>query len=595
MLMYSPGGRELSAKEEYSSKDTTLSSTISQNEKFNKYKWHILVVLALAVSIIVLDRTIVNVALPSIMHDLNVSFVNSEWIVNIYTLVYLALLMTTGRVADIVGRRMTLIVGTSVVCIGAIIAGLSSSLPWLLLGRLIQGAGAAIVLPTSLSSINTIYKGKDRILAFAVYGSIVSGMAALGPLLGGVFTTYTTWRWVFWVDLPVGITIILGSYFWMPETFGEKFVGHFDWIGSTFSAFAFSAIVYALIEGTTYGWWYPKDGYAAWAGLSRIPWIFALGIVALLLLGVHELKLIREHKSHLVSLDLFKIRSFAFGNVVSGIVAIGVSGSIFLLSIFLQNALGKSAMQTGWILCVMGIGAFISGALAAPLVRATSTKTVVAMGLAFSFFAFLGFYFTIRPNTSISLLIFWLGIYGLGLGLGSSQLTAIIMEDVPDEKAGQASSIKSTIRQLGNALGVAVVGTLFITFLWGNMPGIFTNLPISHQMQASIETSIINTGGASIPLIDERLENMPLSEAEVMHLQSIGGEEASLNKEEDLERSKIVELVREDAVRGFASAVYKTLGICSIFLLVGFILTLFLPQDPKDRKPQCHAPDCASE
>ncbi len=567
------------------------SSTLQESEKFTKYKWHILVVLALAVSIIVLDRTIVNVALPSIMHDLGVSFVNSEWIVNIYTLVYLALLMTTGRIADIVGRRMTLIVGTSVVCVGAIISGISPNLSWLLFGRFIQGAGAAIVLPTSLSSINTIYKDKDRILAFAVYGSIVSGMAALGPLLGGVFTTYTTWRWVFWIDLPVGAAIILGSYLWMPETYGEKFVGRFDWLGSVFSAVAFSAIVYAFIEGTTYGWWIPKEGYSAWGGISRIPWIFSFGAIALVLMIIRESKLIHEGRSHLVSLDLFKIRSFSFGNVVSGIVAIGVSGSIFLLSIFLQNALGKSAMETGWILCVMGVGAFISGALAAPLVRATSTKTVVATGLAFSFFAFLGFYFTIRPNTSISLLIFWLGIYGLGLGLGSSQLTAIIMEDVPDEKAGQASSIKSTIRQLGNAMGVAVVGTLFITFLWGSLPGIFSNLPLSEQMQTNIETSIINTGGASIPIIDARLDRMPMTSQEVEQIQSESKDSSIPSDEAGEEKERIVELVREDAISGFASAVYKTLGVCSLFLLAGFILTLFLPKDPKDRG-KCTQPEC---
>ena len=587
------GGRKLQAQSSMQAQGQTKTSASGESEKFTKYKWHILVVLALAVSIIVLDRTIVNVALPSIMHDLGVSFVNAEWIVNIYTLVYLALLMTTGRIADIVGRRMTLIAGTSVVCVGAIIAGVSPTLPLLLFGRFIQGAGAAIVLPTSLSSINTIYKDKDRILAFAVYGSIVSGMAALGPLLGGVFTTYTTWRWVFWIDLPVGIAIILGSYFWMPETYGEKFVGRFDWLGSIFSAFAFSALVYAFIEGTTYGWWLPKEGYVAWGGISRIPWIFGFGALALILMTIRELGLIRKGKSHLVSLDLFKIRSFAFGNVVSGIVAIGVSGSIFLLSIFLQNALGKTAMQTGWILCVMGIGAFISGALAAPLVRATSTKTVVATGLAFSFFAFLGFYFTIRPNTSITLLVFWLAVYGLGLGLGSSQLTAIIMEDVPDEKAGQASSIKSTIRQLGNAMGVAVVGTLFITFLWGSLPGTFSDLPISQQMQTSIETSIINTGGASIPVIDKRLENMPMTPQEVREAKAESVASVQLYQEKNEERKRIVELVRENAIEGFASSVYKTLGVCSIFLLIGFILTLFLPKDPKDRKPECTQPDCA--
>ncbi len=536
-----------------------------------KYKWRILVMLGLAVSIIVLDHTIVNVSLPAIMDEMKISFVDAEWIVNIYTLIYLALLMTSGRVADIVGRRMTLIVGTSVVCVGAVISGLSSSLPLLLFGRLVQGAGAAIVLPTALSSINTIYKGKDRVIAFAVYGSIVSGMAALGPLLGGVFTTYTSWRWVFWINIPVGIVIILAAVFWMPETFGEKFVGRFDWKGSLYSAIAFSAIVYAFIEGTSYGWWLATSGHAAWFGISRIPWIFGLGVVSLLAMIFHELALERGGKSSLISLNLFKYRSFALGNIVSGIVAIGVSGSIFLLSIFLQNALDLDAMQTGWVLCIMGVGAFFSGALAAPFVRATSTKTVVATGLALSLTAFAGFYFTIRPHTPIYMIVLWLGVYGLGLGLGSSQLTAIIMEDIPDQKAGQASSVKSTIRQLGNALGVALVGTIFIGFLWSNLPETFNNLPITQTDKHEVEISIIKTGGSSIPEVEKMLSKYldhKEDNREIEKSVAIRSSEKLINQE-----------IHSDVITGFTNAVYKTMGVTSLFLLLGFILTLFLPND----------------
>ena len=553
--------------------------------KQHKFKWNALIVLALAVSIIVMDGTIVNVALPSIMRDLHVSFVNAEWIVTIYALVFSALLITTGRIADIVGRRNTLIVGIVVFCIGAVIAGVAPDLNWLLVARFVQGIGGAIVLPTTLSSINTIYKDKDRIMAFAIYGSVISGMAAIGPLLGGAFTTYTSWRWVFWIDLPIGLLIVIGAFLWMPETYGEKYVGRFDWLGFISSAIAFSAIVYALIEGTTYGWWLPKENTVAWAGISRVPWIFALGIIALIVMIFRELNLIHKGKSHLVSLNLFEIKSFSLGNIIAGIVAIGEFGLIFLLPIFLQNALDKTAMETGWILCVLGVGAFIAGGLATPFVRATNAKTVVATGLALEFISFAGFYFTIRPNTPMSLIVLWLAIYGLGLGFASAQLTSIVMENIPDEKAGQGSSIQSTVRQLGSALGVAIIGTIFIGFLSINVPGTFSNLPFPPQMQRGLETSIIESGGASIPSIEKMAADAPfgprgsessagVSEETAAH--DINGKDAqSVAKE----RERIVQMVREDALSGFTISVYQTLGVSSFFLLASFILTLFLPKD----------------
>ena len=564
--------------------ENVAASAANDGKGAHKFKWRALIVLALAVSIIVMDGTIVNVALPSIMRDLHVSFVNAEWIVTIYALVFSALLITTGRIADIVGRRITLIVGIVVFCVGAVIAGMANDLNTLLIARFVQGIGGAIVLPTTLSSINTIYKDRDRIMAFAIYGSVISGMAAIGPLLGGAFTTYTTWRWVFWIDLPVGLIIVIGAFLWMPETFGEKYVGRFDWLGFISSAVAFSAIVYALIEGTTYGWWLPKEGFAAWAGLSRVPWIFALGIIALLVMIFWELALIKRGKSHLVSLNLFNIKSFSLGNLIAGIVAIGEFGLIFLLPIFLQNALDKTAMETGWILCVLGVGAFIAGGLATPFVRATNAKTVVATGLALEFASFAGFYFTIRPNTSISLIVLWLAIYGLGLGFASAQLTSIVMENIPDEKAGQGSSIQSTVRQLGSALGVAIIGTIFVGFLSINVPGSFSNLPFPEQMQKGLETSIIESGGASIPSIEKMAEEAPLGPQGGHGPQgapegAVGEQPRMSSAQEQQMREKIVEMVREDALKGFTVSVYQTLGVSSFFLLASFILTLFLPKN----------------
>ena len=219
-----------------------------------KHKWMALLFLALSVSLIVIDGTIINVAIPSIMRGLHFTFTQAEWITTIYALVFSALLITTGRIADSVGRKKTLIIGIIVFLIGSIMASMSASIDSMLTVRFIQGIGGAIVLPTTLSAVNSIFTGKDRIIAFAVYGSVVTGMAAVGLLLGGYLTTYYTWPWVFWINIPIGILIILGFLFFIPDTYDEKMEGGFDFASFVLSTASLSAIVYGLVEGSNYGW-----------------------------------------------------------------------------------------------------------------------------------------------------------------------------------------------------------------------------------------------------------------------------------------------------------------------------------------------------
>lgn len=517
-----------------------------------KNKWLALTVLAMSVSIIVIDSTIVNVSLPVIMKDLNLNFSDAEWIVTLYSLVFSALLLTTGRLADHFGRKKMLIIGITVFVIGSLLASLSINLQLLLLARFIQGLGGAIVLPTTLSAVNASFFGKDRTIAFIVWGSVISGMAAVGPLLGGFFTTYFTWHWIFLVNIPIGLLIILGALKFVPETYGEKITGHFDFLGFFLSTTGLALLVYALIEGRTFGWWKPKGDHFSLLNLSIIPFILFIAISLLLLFLYWEKYLVKHNRSYLLDLSLFRSKNFSIGNLIALIVAVGESGLLFLIPLFLQNVLALSPMQSGGILAIMGLGAFLAGGLASELVKKSSPIAVVSLGLFLEGLGFLGFYLTVKPGIPTGLILLWLFIYGVGLGFASAQLTSIVLVDVPGNTSGQGSSVQSTIRQIGSALGIAIISTLLVVNLQKEIPNSTADLTLPKQEQTQIEESVIQSVGASILTIKE-------ANPKSYHLSKI-------------EKSKLTTSLD----KYFTKSVSRTLGFASIIILVSFLLTFCL-------------------
>ena len=279
----------------------------------NPKRWFAMAIVSLAVSIIIMDATIVNVILPVLIKDLSLSVAEAEWVNSIYALVFATLLITVGRMGDLFGRRRLLLVGVVIFVSASVLAAASDTGTMLLAGRLLQGVGGAMILPSTLSTVNAMFTGRERGIAFAIWGSTIGGMAAVGPLLGGWLATDFSWHWAFLINVPIGIIIVVGTILWVPETRDPHAQRGVDIAGMALSIVSLSAIVFGLIEGQRYGWWLidsvPVIGEWTWPfALSPVPFVFAIGVVALVTFVLVETNRARAGRPVLLDLALLRIR-----------------------------------------------------------------------------------------------------------------------------------------------------------------------------------------------------------------------------------------------------------------------------------------------
>ena len=426
----------------------------------SKSRWFGLVAIALGVAGIIVDATIVNVAIPSIINDLKITATQTQWIQEAYTLVFASTLLVFGRLSDRFGRRALFALGVLIFVLSSLAAAQANSGAFLIEARLIQGIGGAMMLPTSLSLLNSTFFGKERGIAFAVWGSTIGGAAALGPLIGGWLTTNLSWRWAFGINLPLGIIVIAGAFLFVKESKGESESGA-DYFGALLSVLSTGALVYALIEGRNLGWWRSLDG----EGLSTVPaFLAAFFIFGFIFIRV-QISRNRQKKPVLLDLSLLSIPSFRNGNIAAAIISLGEFGLIFALPLWLQNVRGKSAFDSGVILLALAIGSFVASGAGAGLTGRVGAAKVVQIGIALELLGVLAIGLVISPTVPLWRVAAALFIYGMGVGLATAQLTGVILVDVPVERSGQASGMQSTSRQLGSALGIAILGTvLFSSF-----------------------------------------------------------------------------------------------------------------------------------
>jgi EmrB/QacA subfamily drug resistance transporter len=478
--------------------DTAAPATASGTAAPDRRRWIGLVVISIAVALIIVDSTIVNVAIPSVIRDLKITSTQVQWVQESYTLVFASLLLVWGTLADRVGRRRLLIIGLALFGASSIGAALAGSGDFLIGARVIQGIGGSMMLPTTLSLINATFRGRERGIAFAVWGSTIGGMAAVGPLLGGWLTTYFSWRWAFGINVPLGIILIILALVYVTESKAEH-AGRIDLVGAAISVVLFASLVFGLIEGRTYGWWLSDKPPSFWKlGVSPIPFAFAITVVAIVAFIAWGLARQRSGKSTLIAFSLFRISSFRNGNIAAMIVSLGEFGIILSLPLWLQNVLGYDALQTGFVLVVLALGSFLASGFAGAFSGRLAPVWVVRGGILSEIVGLVIIGLVIAIDTPWWAICIGLFVYGFGVGLATAQLTGVVLADVPVQQSGEASGTQSTSRQVGSALGIAILGTILFSTLGTQLADkLPSSIPAATQTQ--IVNAVVDSAGSAIP------------------------------------------------------------------------------------------------
>lgn len=514
-------------------------------------RWAALIFLALGVAMIILDATVVNVAIPTMVRDLGLTTSDAEWVSAAYSLTFASLLILWGRISDRYGRRLMFVLGVIVFVVASVLVAMSNDAATLIAARALQGIGGAMILPSSLSVINAVFTGKSRAVAFAVWGGTIGGMAALGPLVGGWLTTNASWHWAFLINVPIGIIVLIGVLLTVPETKAIGGPKGIDVLGTVLITLGLVGIVFALIEGQRYGWVTPLQPFSVggWTWPSdSISIVFVaalLGVLALVVFLIVEQKRLRAGKVVVVNLRLFRIRSFGAGNFVALIVSLGEFGLLFALPLFLQAVRGYSALETGVILLALAGGSFVASGLGAPLSQRLGPVRVLQMGMAFEAIGILALGFFLSVTVTGWEMAPWLFLYGLGVGFATAQLTGVILSEVPVAESGQGSAVQSTSRQVGAAIGTAIIGATLLFGLNG-VAGQLEDRGVPAAEAAQVSDAVASSAGQAIP----QLAQQP------------GGE-----------------TLVEGASAGFADAIRLVAWTAGGFVLLGLLASLLLPRN----------------
>jgi len=408
--------------------------------------WLVLVIVGLAQFMVILDATIVNVALPSIQHGLNFSPSSLQWIVNAYTLAFGGFLMLGGRAADLIGRRRLFVLGIVLFSAASLMNGLAGSAGVLVAGRAIQGLGGALVSPAALAVLTTTFaEGRERTTALGVWSAVAVGGGAIGLLLGGVLTSLLSWQWIFFVNVPVGVIAILLALRFVPESRVENARGGVDVAGAVSITAGLVVLVYALVNAQTAGW------------ISFTT--FGLGaIAAALLAGFFMIESRLRHP--LIRLGIFRMRSITGSNLAMLLVAAGMFALFYFASIYVQEVLGYSALRAGLAFLPVTGGIIVGAGLSQQLIRRVGVRAVGLVGMTIAATGLILLSRIPVAGTYLGDLLPGLMIMAIGMGLTFVPITLIATTNVEAHDAGLASGLLNTSQQLGGAIGLAVLSTL---------------------------------------------------------------------------------------------------------------------------------------
>jgi len=412
--------------------------------------WAVLVVVSLGFFMTLLDLTIVNIAIPDMINRLHASLDGVLWVLNAYALVLAVLVITAGRLGDLIGPRTMFVAGIAVFTVASAACGLAPGVGWLIGFRAVQGLGAAMLMPQTLAIVTMTFPPERRGAAFGIWGAVAGLATIAGPTLGGLLVTAFDWRWIFFVNLPIGIAVLSVTFFIIPG-FQPGRRHRFDILGVTLASLALLAICYGLVEGQRYDW-------GTVYSFISIPLIIAAGVVLLaVFLLVQKL---RQEREPLIPFALFRNRNFTLMNWVSCTLSIGMLGIFLPLTIYLQSALGFSALKAGLTLAPSSLVMIFAAPFLGKLTDKTGGKYILICGL--TLFAIgMGWVVLIAtPHSTWYDFLPALIVAGLGMGGTFAPLTTVAMREVDPRMAGAASGVLNTTRQVGSVIGTAAVGAL---------------------------------------------------------------------------------------------------------------------------------------
>ncbi len=412
-------------------------------------KWITLAAVSFGLFMIMLDNTVVNVALPTMQKDLHVTLASLEWVVIAYALTFAALLITGGKLADLYGRRRIFVVGLAIFTLSSLACGLAPSAGFLIGARAVQGAGAALMNPATLSIIVATFPPKERGQAIGIWAGVSALALAIGPLGGGLIVENLNWNWIFFINVPVGILGIVVSQFAIHESRDTSAEQSIDLPGLLTSIGFLFSLSYALVEGNSHGWTSPE-----------ILGLFALAAVFLLAFIVVE----KRQRLAMLDLSLFKIGSFTGANVVAMLVSLSMFGVFFFVSLYIQNILGYSATQAGASFLPMVTLIIIIAPLAGRLSDRIGSRWLMGGGMTLVGVSLL-LYERVTVHSDFWTLLPSMILGGVGMAMTMSPMTSAAMGAVPVDKAGVGSGVLNSFRQVGGSLGIAVMGAIVASYL----------------------------------------------------------------------------------------------------------------------------------
>ncbi len=532
-------------------------------------KWLSLLVLSLAVAIIVIDSTVLNVSIKNIIQDLNTDLKTIQSAITYYSLVIAAFTIFGGRLGDLFGRKKVFIAGAIIFGAGSLINAFSPSVGWLFTGySIVEALGAALMIPASSSLLVSNYEGRDRATAFGLYGATAGVASAIGPIIGGYLTTNYSWRWAYGINVFVVLALILGSRFVRGYEMPKNKKPALDYLGVILSAVGLSSLTYGFIETSEYGWITAKKPFEIFggsydlAGLSISLYAILAGLIITIGFILYERYLENhDHLQPLIAMSIFKNRQFSVAIALVAFVFSGFTGILtFGVILYYQNVLNLGAFDSGLGIIPLSLGILITAPIAARIADRLGAKGTIQLGLVISAVGAVLLYFAMAVGATRVTFIPSLGIFGLGFGFIISQVTNLILSSVPISQAGEASGLNGTLRQVGQAFGTAIIGAVFIATLTNHITDKINN---SSVIPDQAKASIVNS------FSDGNLDSTP----------------SSANTTPSPITDEITKDLDQSIVEASRDAISFTFG----FIAVSFIISLFLPNKKIEQKVEADA------